>query len=85
MAKKIKEVIKNLIAPRYAKLHPLKIAVSLSIAIAILSLGINIFFMIKTSQFSNQALIEIAINFVYNLVSGFLTGFIFAWIYNKLI
>ena len=85
MAKRIKKIIKDLMAPRYAKLHTLKIATSLSIAIAILSLGINIFFMIKTSQFSNQALIGMAINFVYNLVSGFLTGFIFAWIYNKLI
>ena len=72
-------------APKYAKLSALKLGIAAAITISVLSLGVNLFLMIKTFQFSNNVLTKVAINFLYNFGSGFFTGYVFAWIYNKLI
>ena len=83
--RRLKKIIKNLMAPKYARLNVLKLALSVGTTLAVLYLGTNVYLMIRASQFSTQILQNVAFGVIYNLVLGFIGGCILAWVYNKLL
>jgi len=98
MAKRrLRKIIKNLIAPRYAKLHSLKFGFALGIlcmlSILVFSLWVILIgtgeqLIVLLSQFYfgySTTISGMIIGMIYGFIDGFIGGFAFAWIYNKLI
>ncbi|MFA4953568.1 MAG: bacteriophage holin [Candidatus Pacearchaeota archaeon] len=97
MVRRIKKMVKNLMAPRYAKLNALKFGLALgllcALSIIIFSLWVILIgtgeqLVLLLSQFYfgySTTLSGMLIGVLYGFIDGFIGGCIFAWIYNKLI